>query len=263
VRNAVFGNVGTTITFRVGPFDAEVLETVFKPQFLAADLVNLAFAQVYLTLMIDGVGSRPFSATTLAPIEPPRLSYRDQIIQHSRATYGGARKTVEEKISDYSSELSEKEHSKQTGEKKGTGTRPAVRKDTSRTPYSPTRSASPARPMSPHTKPVSSLQDLVVGTQTKSDRESEKKRTSMPKSDTKTDGEHLKELRSTLSRIAGGASKKKFSVKKTKPIPVTPSKKQFTKKSPDKTIEKGSDKAEKKNEVPEDVLKKLLDVEEK
>ena len=35
VRNAVFGNVGTTIAFRVGPFDAEVLETVFSPKFLA------------------------------------------------------------------------------------------------------------------------------------------------------------------------------------------------------------------------------------
>jgi len=56
VRNAVFGNVGTTIAFRVGPFDAEVLETVFSPQFLAADLVNLGFAQIYLSLMIDGIG---------------------------------------------------------------------------------------------------------------------------------------------------------------------------------------------------------------
>ena len=65
VRNAVFGNVGTTVAFRVGPFDAEVLETIFQPQFMATDLVNLGFAQIYLTLMIDGVGSPPFSATTL------------------------------------------------------------------------------------------------------------------------------------------------------------------------------------------------------
>ena len=64
VRDAVFGNVGTTVAFRVGPFDAETLETVFAPQFEATDLVNLGFAQIYLTLMIDGVGSPPFSATT-------------------------------------------------------------------------------------------------------------------------------------------------------------------------------------------------------
>ena len=71
VRDAVFGNVGTTVTFRVGPFDAETLEKVFEPQFTATDLVNLGFAQIYLTLMIDGVGSPPFSATTLAPFDPP------------------------------------------------------------------------------------------------------------------------------------------------------------------------------------------------
>ena len=69
VRDAVFGNVGTTVAFRVGPFDAETLETVFAPQFEATDLVNLGFAQIYLTLMIDGVGSPPFSATTLPPCE--------------------------------------------------------------------------------------------------------------------------------------------------------------------------------------------------
>src|SRR3989338_1616791 len=51
VRNAVFGNVGTTIAFRVGPFDAEVLETIFKPKFTQEDLVSLGFAQIYITLM--------------------------------------------------------------------------------------------------------------------------------------------------------------------------------------------------------------------
>jgi hypothetical protein len=95
VRNAVFGNVGTTIAFRVGPFDAEQLETLFNPQFSAEDLVNLAFAQIYLILMIDGVGSKPFSATTLPPIEMPRISYRDQVVIHSQQTYGHPREGVE------------------------------------------------------------------------------------------------------------------------------------------------------------------------
>ena len=48
VRDAVFGNVGTTVTFRVGPFDAEVLETVFTPEFLEEDIVNLGLRQIYL-----------------------------------------------------------------------------------------------------------------------------------------------------------------------------------------------------------------------
>lgn len=103
VRNAVFGNVGTTIVFRVGPFDAEVLETIFKPHFVIEDLVNLGFAQIYLTLMIDGVGSKPFSAVTLPPIEMPRISYRDQVIIHSQRTYGGVRADVEKHISERAS----------------------------------------------------------------------------------------------------------------------------------------------------------------
>ena len=98
VRNAVFGNVGTTITFRVGPFDAEVLETIFKPRFNAEDLVSLSFAQIYLTLMIDGVGSPPFSATTLPPIELPRVSYVDQAIIHSQKTYGRPRADIEASV---------------------------------------------------------------------------------------------------------------------------------------------------------------------
>lgn len=96
VRNAVFGNVGSTIAFRVGPFDAEVLETVFSPRFLAADLVNLGFAQIYLTLMIDGIGSQPFSATTLPPVEHPHVSCKDMVISASRRNYTKTRAEVEE-----------------------------------------------------------------------------------------------------------------------------------------------------------------------
>ncbi len=95
VRNAVFGNVGTTVSFRVGPFDAEVLETVFAPRFEAKDLVNLGFAQVYLTLMIDGIGSQPFSARTLAPVETPKVSYREVVVNDSRAIYARPRIEVE------------------------------------------------------------------------------------------------------------------------------------------------------------------------
>ena len=62
VRAAVFGNVGTMITFRVGATDAEVFEREFGQVFLAADFVNLARFQVYLSLMIDSAGSPPFSA---------------------------------------------------------------------------------------------------------------------------------------------------------------------------------------------------------
>jgi hypothetical protein len=95
VRDAVFGNVGTTVTFRVGPFDAEVLETIFNPQFEATDLVNLGAYQLYLTLMIDGVGSPPFSATTLPPFDPPPQTFFEQVVQNSRKQYGTPRADIE------------------------------------------------------------------------------------------------------------------------------------------------------------------------
>lgn len=98
VRDAVFGNVGTTIVFRVGPFDAEVLETLFAPKFSKEDIVVLDKRQIYLTLMIDGVGSPPFSAVTLPPIEPPPLSYRQPVIEHSRTQFTVSRTVIESKI---------------------------------------------------------------------------------------------------------------------------------------------------------------------
>ncbi len=101
VRDAVFGNVGTTIAFRVGPFDAEVLEKVFAPKFMQQDLVGLGFAQIYLTLMIDGVGSPPFSAKTLPPIPALDQSNRDKIIESSRKLYAKPRVEVEKAIVDY------------------------------------------------------------------------------------------------------------------------------------------------------------------
>ncbi len=94
VRNAVFGNVGTMITFRVGPFDAEVLKVIYEPTFFPEDLVNLGIGQIYLTLMIDGVGSPPFSAETIPPIETPAISYRDDVIRATREQFGRTREDV-------------------------------------------------------------------------------------------------------------------------------------------------------------------------
>jgi len=98
VRDAVFGNVGTTVTFRVGPFDAETLEPIFEPQFVANDLVNLGFAQIYLTLMIDGVGSVPFSAQTLPPLATPEKSHKHMVIKRSQQNYCCSREEAEKMV---------------------------------------------------------------------------------------------------------------------------------------------------------------------
>jgi len=98
VRDAVFGNVGTLICFRIGAEDAEFLEKEFLPEFTVQDLVNLPKYNVYLKLMVDGVAGNPFSASTLPPFEPNKESYREKIIEHSRKQYAQSRKEVEERI---------------------------------------------------------------------------------------------------------------------------------------------------------------------
>jgi len=104
VRDAVFGNVGTMVTFRVGAFDAEVLEKEFAPVFTAEDLVNLGFAQIYLKLMIDGVSSQPFSSTTLGPIARPEISFKKEVIDASHSQFARPRKEVEEMIAKFHEE---------------------------------------------------------------------------------------------------------------------------------------------------------------
>ncbi len=101
IRDAVFGNVGTMIIFRVGSLDAEVLEKEFAPVFTLEDIVNLGLRQIYLKLMIDNVSSQPFSASTLPPIEMPAISYVKEILEHSRKTYSAARSQVEQTIIDW------------------------------------------------------------------------------------------------------------------------------------------------------------------
>ncbi len=98
VRDAVFGNVGTIVLFRIGAEDAEFLEREFLPDFEATDLVSLAKYNIYLKLMVNGIAERPFSAETLIPLSKPAISNREKIINVSRERYGTPRNIVEEKI---------------------------------------------------------------------------------------------------------------------------------------------------------------------
>ncbi len=101
VRDAVFGNVGTLITFRVGAEDAEFLEKEFQPEFYMTDLVNLPKYHVYLKLIVDGITGRPFSAATLAPIEAESESCREKVIEHSRKEYATDRAKIEQEIAEW------------------------------------------------------------------------------------------------------------------------------------------------------------------
>jgi len=67
VKDAILGNTGTIISFRLGLTDAEMLAGEFYPFFSARDLISLPNYHIYLRLMIDGVVSQPFSAETVRP----------------------------------------------------------------------------------------------------------------------------------------------------------------------------------------------------
>jgi len=94
IRGAIFGNVGTIISFRVGIEDAEHLAKQFYPVFNQNDLINLPNYHIYLKLMIDGVTSQPFNAITLPPQEKVK-SYKESIIKLCREKYSQSRKEVE------------------------------------------------------------------------------------------------------------------------------------------------------------------------
>ncbi len=97
VAAAVFGNVGTLVCFRVGGEDAEFLAKEFEPEFLAEDLVNLGKYNVYLKLMIDGVTSSPFSASTFVG-EFQKTGNAEKVIKVSRERFTEDREKIEEKI---------------------------------------------------------------------------------------------------------------------------------------------------------------------
>jgi len=87
IRSAVFGNVGTLISFRIGATDAEYLEKEFLPIFNKSDLVNLPRYSMYLKLMIDRATSKPFSAKTTAT-KMFTKSYKEEIIKISQKQFG-------------------------------------------------------------------------------------------------------------------------------------------------------------------------------
>ncbi|MFA5791540.1 MAG: CxxC-x17-CxxC domain-containing protein [Candidatus Paceibacterota bacterium] len=103
VRDAVFGNVGTMIVFRVGSDDADFLEKEFDPEFTPQDIVNLPNYKIYLKLMIDGVTSRPFSAKTLPQmVKSDDKKIEEEVIKSSRALYCKSKEVVEREINDWS-----------------------------------------------------------------------------------------------------------------------------------------------------------------
>ena len=97
VRDAVFGNVGTTISFRVSADDAPILSKQFEPIFEAQDLLNLNNRHFVVSMIINGEKTPAFSATTLSIPKPPN-DLTPRIVRNSRLTYARNREEVEHEI---------------------------------------------------------------------------------------------------------------------------------------------------------------------
>lgn len=115
VQGAVFGNVGSLVSFQVGNHDAVVLSEVFGGEdvITSPDLTNLKKYDIYTKLLIDGMPSPVFSATTYAPlhsrIDVPTQQSRDVLLKVSREKYTKKRAFVEKKIFEYAGKITEEE----------------------------------------------------------------------------------------------------------------------------------------------------------
>ncbi len=97
IKDAVFGNAGSLISFRVGQRDAEVLEREFGNALVAKRFVNLENHEVCVKLLSGGQYGEPFTGKTLPP-SSHGCNQREKIVRRSREKYGMRRKTIEEKL---------------------------------------------------------------------------------------------------------------------------------------------------------------------
>jgi hypothetical protein len=99
IKDAVFGNVGTIIAFKVGSDDAEYLVKDFGPTFNQFDLINIGKGTAYIKLLVDNASVKPFSLDTIWPITG---TYREgmsvKIKNLSRLKYGQDKRIIEAEI---------------------------------------------------------------------------------------------------------------------------------------------------------------------
>jgi hypothetical protein len=97
IRQAVFGNVGTLISFRVGYSDAEIMEKEFGKAFPASALADLDRYEAIVKLLEDGTNREPFRAKMLPPLEN-RIGRKEKLIARSRGRFAVRRAVIEDKL---------------------------------------------------------------------------------------------------------------------------------------------------------------------
>jgi len=105
VQQAVLGNIGTMIVFRVGGDDATKLKPEFAPIFEVKDMINLGVGEFYIKMTIDGESYDPFSAETLRVLPATHASYRDEIVESSRRKYAIKASEVQRLIAEEESNI--------------------------------------------------------------------------------------------------------------------------------------------------------------
>lgn len=98
IRDAVFGNIGTVVCFRIGQNDVDSLSRYFQPQFDGDDLLRIPNANTVVRTLVGGVPTQPFSMATLPPLGNPNKELADALKQLSSAKYGKPRAMVEKEI---------------------------------------------------------------------------------------------------------------------------------------------------------------------
>ncbi len=105
IRDAVFGNVGSMVAYRIGPDDAEFLVKQFTPVFSETDLINIDKYNAYVKIIIDGTPSKPFSLKVMQKNDVTHPEWKnekvgDAIRELSALKYGRPREIVEREILD-------------------------------------------------------------------------------------------------------------------------------------------------------------------
>ena len=100
IRDAIFGNVGTIVSFRVGTADAEFLAKQFAPVFDMDDLQKIPNYNTAVRMLIGGIPTQPFSMAILPYLGDPNKELGDALKQLSSAKYGRPKAIVEKEIFD-------------------------------------------------------------------------------------------------------------------------------------------------------------------
>jgi hypothetical protein len=179
IRDAVFGNMGTIISFRIGQNDVESLSRYFQPLFDGDDLLRVPNYNAVVRTLIGGVPTQPFSMTGLPPLGSPNKGLGDALKQLSAAKYGRPKAVVEAEIFERLATVEEPKPAAparpQAGQMAGARPAPAAPKTGSsflddwlnkkqtnafKTPASPFKQAPPVAPITPQQAAMAPQQPL-------------------------------------------------------------------------------------------------------